>query len=144
MHRSSLHSELSLSGQTPKPKPEPASAPEPNSSPHPNPHLHPHITPSRYATAEEVKASGKSINVISRWYKPAFYKHVEGLLGRSSPVTEYIPLRDYYHRHTKSIFWELEQIIPVCNHPVIAHLPASPLWHGASSPTRLFAESMCV
>lgn len=23
-------------------------------------------------------------------------------------VTEYIPLRDYYHRHSKSIFWELE------------------------------------
>ena len=29
---------------------------------------------------------------------------------------EIIPLRDYYHRHTKSIFWELEQIIPVGNH----------------------------
>lgn len=35
---------------------------------------------------------------------------------------EYIPLRDYYHRHTKSIFWELEQIIPIGNHPIFRFL----------------------
>lgn len=35
-----------------------------------------------------------------------------------TPVVEYIPLREYYHRHTKSIFWELEQIIPVGNNPL--------------------------
>ena len=35
---------------------------------------------------------------------------------------EIIPLRDYFHRHTKSIFWELEQIIPVGNHPIFRFL----------------------
>lgn len=28
-----------------------------------------------------------------------------------------IPLRDYYHRHTKAIFWELQDIIPFGNEP---------------------------
>ena len=35
---------------------------------------------------------------------------------------EIVPLRDYFHRHTKSIFWELEQIIPVGNHPLFRFL----------------------
>ena len=28
---------------------------------------------------------------------------------------ELIPLRDYYHRHTKSLFWEMEDIVPFGN-----------------------------
>jgi len=62
------------------------------------------------------------LNEIGRFYKPWFYKHVQSMFDRvlkqkNSPlyVEEYIPLRDYYHRHTKSIFWELEDIIPVGN-----------------------------
>jgi hypothetical protein len=54
---------------------------------------------------------------------------VEGFLGKkfdlqqgALPTVEYLPLRDYYHRHTKSIFWELEQIIPWGNHPVFRWL----------------------
>jgi len=35
---------------------------------------------------------------------------------------EYIPLRHYYHRHTKSIFWELEEIIPFGNHWIFRYL----------------------
>jgi len=38
------------------------------------------------------------------------------VLFRSS--VEYIPLRDYYHRHTKSMFWEMELFLPVGNHPI--------------------------
>ena len=56
-------------------------------------------------------------NTMSWWWKPWFYKHVGWMLddGRGERW-ELVPLRDYYHRHTKSIFWELEQIIPVGNH----------------------------
>lgn len=59
-------------------------------------------------------------NSIGWWYKPWFYKHVESFLSKKAGQVqvEYIPLRDYYHRHTRSIFWELEQIIPVGNHPI--------------------------
>lgn len=33
----------------------------------------------------------------------------------SSSSMDLIPLRDYYHRHTRSIFWELQDIIPFGN-----------------------------
>ena len=33
-----------------------------------------------------------------------------------------IPLRQYYHRHTRSIFWEAELIIPFGNHPLFRSL----------------------
>lgn len=48
------------------------------------------------------------VNAIGRWYKPWFFKHVESYLKRNETGTEYIPLRDYYHRHSRSIFWELQ------------------------------------
>lgn len=35
---------------------------------------------------------------------------------------EYIPLRDYYHRHTRSLFWEIGDIIPFGNWFVFRYL----------------------
>jgi hypothetical protein len=58
----------------------------------------------------------QKVNEIGRWYKPWFFKHVESKLNTNvSCYTEYIPLRDYYHRHTRSLFWELQDIIPFGN-----------------------------
>lgn len=46
-----------------------------------------------------------------------FFKHVESFLAKVEETTvEYIPLRDYYHRHSRSIFWEIQDIIPFGNH----------------------------
>jgi len=59
-------------------------------------------------------------------YGPWFYKHVESFLDQTKPAAkerslrstkasefvEYIPLRSYYHRHTRSLFWEMEDILP--------------------------------
>ena len=53
------------------------------------------------------------INPIGYWWKPWFYKHVEGYLDTQGG-TEYIPLRHYYHRHTRSIFWELAVSWNIC------------------------------
>ncbi|GAB6032196.1 Delta(24)-sterol reductase [Chamberlinius hualienensis] len=61
------------------------------------------------------------INPIGKYYKPWFYKHVEKLLKRGDKVVEYIPLRDYYHRHTKALFWEMEDIIPFGNWPIFRY-----------------------
>lgn len=82
------------------------------------------------------------LNVISRWYKPWFFKHVESFWGQD-PHVEYIPTRDYFHRHSRSIFWEIQvhllqlwfqisylhfttglikDIIPFGNHPVFRYL----------------------
>ncbi|ERL94765.1 delta(24)-sterol reductase [Dendroctonus ponderosae] len=60
-------------------------------------------------------AESDKINAIGKWYKPWFFMHVMQILKINSTVTEYIPLRDYYHRHTRSIFWELQDIIPFGN-----------------------------
>ncbi|OXA39433.1 Delta(24)-sterol reductase [Folsomia candida] len=63
------------------------------------------------------KAEPGKINSVTRWYKKSFYKHVETFLSSSqlAPKVEYIPLRDYYHRHTYCIFWIGPQYIPYVN-----------------------------
>lgn len=81
-----------------------------------------------YASSEDVRndKDGYGVNSISLWFKPWFYKHVESFLSWKSKAAsstaeplpthvEYIPLRDYYHRHTKSIFWELDLILQPFN-----------------------------
>ncbi|KAI9179463.1 hypothetical protein H9P43_004786 [Blastocladiella emersonii ATCC 22665] len=82
---------------------------------------------------------GAVYNPIGRYYKPWFYKHVESYLAKpalnyttadgqaASPYVEYIPLRDYYHRHTRSIFWEQASIVPFGNEPWYRYLFA---WAG--------------
>ena len=66
--------------------------------------------------ADDIESDG-TFNAIGRWYKPWFYKHVETFLNNSQDGVEYIPLRHYYHRHTRSYFWTMEEIIPFGNHP---------------------------
>ncbi|KNE65263.1 hypothetical protein AMAG_10907 [Allomyces macrogynus ATCC 38327] len=61
---------------------------------------------------------GATLNVLSRWYKPWFFTHVASFLKRPAGAphaVEYLPLRDYYHRHTRSIFWEIQDIVPSGN-----------------------------
>lgn len=61
---------------------------------------------------------GSRFNDISLWYKKFFYQHCEDVIDRlqannpDSFTTETIPLKSYYHRHTKAIFWEMPHIIP--------------------------------
>ncbi len=82
--------------------------------------------------ADAIENDGRK-NSIGKWYKPWFYTHVESYLNTGKEGTEYIPLRDYYHRHTRSLFWEMREIIPFGNHPVFRFLlgwalpPAIPL-----------------
>lgn len=64
------------------------------------------------------------LNEIGRWFKPWFFKHVEGFLDSSTSTdhVEYIPMKDYYHRHSRSIFWEIQDIIPFGNNIVFRYL----------------------
>ena len=41
------------------------------------------------------------LNHIGHWYKPWFFKHVQGYLDANTTGTEYIPMKDYYHRHSR-------------------------------------------
>ncbi|CAN6245517.1 unnamed protein product [Urochloa humidicola] len=64
-----------------------------------------------YATKEAAKMKGNKINRIGWWFKPWFYQYAQTALKRGEFV-EYIPTREYYHRHTKSLYWEAKLIIP--------------------------------
>ncbi|XP_066547768.1 delta(24)-sterol reductase [Amia ocellicauda] len=68
------------------------------------------------------EAEPDKINRIGLYFKPWFFKHVESFLRADRRAVEYIPLRHYYHRHTRSIFWELQDIIPFGNSPVFRFL----------------------
>lgn len=60
---------------------------------------------------------------FSKWYSPWFYKHAESFLANPEERhVEYVPLRDYYHRHQRSLFWEAEIILPKGNHPLFRYL----------------------
>ena len=53
--------------------------------------------------------------------KPFYYKYMEDLLTtlirtNEPKHSEFIPLAHYTHRFTRSIFWELEEMIPFSNH----------------------------
>jgi hypothetical protein len=48
---------------------------------------------------------------VGWWFKPWFYQHAETALKRGEFV-EYIPTREYYHRHTRCIYWEGKLILP--------------------------------
>ncbi|EDO36241.1 predicted protein [Nematostella vectensis] len=69
----------------------------------------------------EDEAEPDKLNPIGYFWKPWFFKHVQSYL-KSGPGVEYIPLRDYYHRHTRSIFWELQDIIPFGNNVIWRYL----------------------
>ena len=65
----------------------------------------------RYASKEEAHQRGNVINEQRWWWKQWFYQRAESALQRGEFV-EYIPTRDYYHRHTRSIYWEGKLILP--------------------------------
>ncbi|XP_002740991.1 delta(24)-sterol reductase [Saccoglossus kowalevskii] len=67
-------------------------------------------------------AEAEKVNAIGNYWKPWFFKHVESYLKKGRGGVEYIPLRHYYHRHTRSIFWELQDIIPFGNNPIFRYL----------------------
>ncbi|MCF7971735.1 MAG: FAD-binding protein [Methylococcaceae bacterium] len=66
--------------------------------------------------------SGKTKNAINNFWKPWFYEHVRAILKQNTEQEEWIPLRHYYHRHTRSLFWEMALIIPFGNSPWFRYL----------------------
>eukprot|EP00897_Mesotaenium_endlicherianum_P009031 jgi/Mesen1/8156/ME000438S07260 len=65
----------------------------------------------RYADREEAKRKDNRVNECGWWWKPWFYQHAQTALKRGEFV-EYIPTREYYHRHTRSMYWEGKLILP--------------------------------
>lgn len=65
----------------------------------------------RYASNEEAKQKGNVINNVGWWFKTWFYQHAQTALKKGEFV-EYIPTREYYHRHTRCLYWEGKLILP--------------------------------
>lgn len=56
-----------------------------------------------------------------KWHKPYFFLHAQENMRKATngkPVVEYLPLRDYYYRHSRSVFWEMENIVPLGSSPI--------------------------
>ena len=77
------------------------------------------ILEGHLATQDEVRAGKLPVNQVSRYYKPLFYKHVEGMLelGEGQSHEELLPMLDYLMRHDRSMCMCLAQILPTANEP---------------------------
>eukprot|EP00929_Paragymnodinium_shiwhaense_P013797 TRINITY_DN121648_c0_g1_i1.p1 TRINITY_DN121648_c0_g1~~TRINITY_DN121648_c0_g1_i1.p1 ORF type:complete len:624 (+),score=127.22 TRINITY_DN121648_c0_g1_i1:66-1937(+) len=66
--------------------------------------------------ANSVGSDGKLYR-HGRWYQKYFYHHAEENMKLAAetgkPIVEYWPVRDYYYRHSRSVFWEMENIVPL-------------------------------
>lgn len=61
---------------------------------------------------------GGKVNGINNFWKPFYYRWVETFLSLRDGETfsEYLPVRHYNNRFARSVFWELEDMIPFSNH----------------------------
>jgi delta24-sterol reductase len=77
------------------------------------------ILEGHLATPDEVRAGNLPVNAVGRYYKPLFYKHVEGMLelGEGKRYEELLPMYDYLMRHDRSMCMCLAQILPTANEP---------------------------
>lgn len=69
----------------------------------------------------------KRLNGFNHFWKPFYFRHVETFL-RNGQDWEVAPIRHFYHRFTRSIFWDIENMIPFSNHPIYRYLWG---WMGA-------------
>lgn len=61
---------------------------------------------------EDSEVEPDKVNDISKWYKPWFFVHVRDILKKREKTYEYVPLREYYHRHSRALFWEIQ--VSIC------------------------------
>ncbi|XP_055537754.1 delta(24)-sterol reductase-like [Wyeomyia smithii] len=71
---------------------------------------------------EESEIELTKLNDIGKWYKPWFYAHVQNILKKREKTYEYVPLREYYHRHSRALFWEIQDIVPFGNNIIFRYL----------------------
>ena len=96
------------------------------------------LTGEMLSAADAPKTREDESKVINDFWKPSYFRWVETSLDKGSGA-ELVPLKHFLHRFTRSIFWELEDMIPLCvPHPLVApvlHLALSALslWRAPSS-----------
>jgi delta24-sterol reductase len=75
-----------------------------------------------YIDDNQKPVNGK-VNNLNLWYKPWFYKYVEGKLGGGSCI-EFTPTYEYIFRHNRATFWALRDQLPeqIGNNPMFRFL----------------------
>lgn len=77
------------------------------------------VQTGEFCDAPTTKEDKAMVNGINWWFKPFYFRHLEDLLlAGHKTYDEIIPLKHYYHRFTRSIFWEIEDMIPFASHPL--------------------------
>lgn len=70
-----------------------------------------------YADAPTTPEEHAKVNRINDFWKPFYFRWVETFISKGSGE-ELIPLKHFLHRFTRSIFWEIEDMIPFSNNPI--------------------------
>jgi len=70
---------------------------------------------------DEPLDKSKNINEIGWWYKPWFYKYVQSFLEKGKH-DEYVPIRQYYHRYTRSLYWNGSLMVPFGNNVIFRYV----------------------
>jgi Delta24-sterol reductase len=80
--------------------------------------------------ADAVSPEDRSkINPVNAFWKTWYYVWMESFLNRKlERYDEFIPAKHYFHRFSRSIFWELRDMIPFANNPIYRYLLG---WMGA-------------
>ena len=70
-----------------------------------------------YEDAPTTREAKRAVNRINDFWKPFYFRWVETFLLKGA-AEEVVPLKHFLHRFSRSIFWELEDMIPFSNHPL--------------------------
>ena len=52
------------------------------------------------------------VKTFMRWYSQIFHWDVETFFDKEPGSVQYIPIRDYYHRHQRAYFWLITEHSP--------------------------------
>ncbi len=92
------------------------------------------------ADAPQTREEESKVNRINDFWKPFYFRWVETFLDKGSGE-ELVPLKHFLHRFTRSIFWEIEDMIPLFVPPT-APPPSPPRTLFPPPPSR-FAAMRC-
>ena len=70
-----------------------------------------------YEDAPTTREGKRAVNRINDFWKPFYFRWVETFLTKGT-AEELVPLKHFLHRFSRSIFWEIEDMIPFSNHPI--------------------------
>ena len=85
-------------------------------------HVKSFLTASGEQDEDSEYRNANALEFLTTLYSKGTVDLSNGEIDPSQLRQELIPLRHYYHRHTRSLFWELQDLIPFGNEPWFRYL----------------------